>query len=177
VTDDGTTGTPERFSSTDERPISSKVDSEDYHGDSDGYRFLEEEASLDDESQPDEQPRGLGRDIARRIIELTAGQEWDEFGLPKQGRDTSADPVGGWMPDDALAAAGAGSEGAEPPRRHWQVNMRLDHQRYAALQRAAGLYGTTPTALARQLVNRGVEAILNTYRAEMTFVEPVDPEG
>lgn len=55
--------------------------------------------------------------------------------------------------------------------------MRLDHERYSALERAAGVYGTKPTALARMLVNRGVEAILNAHRAELTVPYTADPEG
>jgi hypothetical protein len=82
-----------------------------------------------------------------------------------------------WMPDAALAGALEDPDGLESNRREWQVNIRLDRPRYAMLKRAADVYGTTPTALARMLLNRGATAILNAHRAEMTAFEWADPRG
>jgi hypothetical protein len=47
-----------------------------------------------------------------------------------------------------------------------QVGCRLTHSQYEALVQAADLYGITPTTLARQLVNRGVRAIIDLHRQE-----------
>ena len=80
-----------------------------------------------------------------------------------------------WMPDRALGEAAGGTDGLEPNRREWQVNIRLDRKRYAELKRAAEVYGTSPTALARMLLNRGSTAILNAYRAEMSTFEWRNP--
>jgi hypothetical protein len=52
----------------------------------------------------------------------------------------------------------------EPPRssymRRRQVNVKLRDHEADALERAADVYGLRPATLARVLVNRGVEAIL-----------------
>ena len=93
---------------------------------------------------------------------------------PPAARDDFAEE---WMPDVALGNAVTGSDGLEPERREWQVNVRLDRERYAALRSAADAYGTTPTALARMLLNRGSTAILNAHRAEMAAFEWADPRG
>jgi hypothetical protein len=87
---------------------------------------------------------------------------------PAWGRDDFAEE---WMPDRALGEAATGVDGLEPNRHEWQVNIRLDRARYAALKRAADVYGTSPTALARMLLNRGSQAILNAHRAEMSTFE------
>jgi hypothetical protein len=124
-------------------------DSERYHSDSDGYQEEEEHpAPAADEATNEEFPW------------LAEGPAWD--------RDDFADD---WMPDRALAEAAGGVDGLEPNRREWQVNIRLDRERYAALKRAAEVYGTSPTALARMLLNRGSQAILSAYRAEMSTFE------
>lgn len=81
------------------------------------------------------------------------------------------------MPDSAMATAAVGTDGLEPRRRDWQVNVRLDRQKYGLLKLAADVYGTTPTALARMLLNRGSRAIINAHRAEMEAFEWADPRG
>jgi hypothetical protein len=47
-----------------------------------------------------------------------------------------------------------------------QVGCRLTHSQYEALVEAADLYGVRPTTLARQLVNRGVRAIISLDRQD-----------
>ncbi len=87
------------------------------------------------------------------------------------------DGADNWMPDAAVSEAVTGVDGLEPGRRDWQVNVRLDRRRYGLLKEAADVYGTTPTALARMLLNRGATAILNAHRAEMAAFELADPRG
>ena len=81
------------------------------------------------------------------------------------------------LPGGPLGEVATGTDGLEPGRRDWQVNIRLDRERYAALRRAADAYGTTPTALARILINRGSVAILSAYRAEMATLADAYGEG
>lgn len=78
------------------------------------------------------------------------------------------------MPDTAMTAAAVGTDGLEAGRRDWQVNIRL---KYGLLKLAADVYGTTPNALTRMLLNRGSRAIINAHRAEMEAFEWADPRG
>lgn len=90
------------------------------------------------------------------------------------------EPRDGWLPDAALADVAGNADAVRRNPRDRQVNIRLDYVRYGALVRAGDLYGVAPTTLARVLVNRGVEAVLNAYRAERIDVDggdPEDPEG
>jgi hypothetical protein len=129
-------------------------DSERYHGDSEGYHKEEHPHGPSPEHADEDGDAGW----------LMEGPAWE--------RDDFADD---WMPDRALGEAAGGVDGLEPSRREWQVNIRLDRERYAALKRAADLYGTSPTALARMLLNRGSQAILNAHRAEMATFECGNP--
>ena len=88
--------------------------------------------------------------------------------------DSPADDL---LPVGELASTVTGIEGLDPAQRDRQVNVRLDPARYATLKAAADVYGTTPTALARMLLNRGATAILNAHRAEMAAFEWADPRG
>lgn len=65
----------------------------------------------------------------------------------------------------AFPGAEAGDVGApvEPQLRVRQVNVKLRPSEGADLDRAAGIYGVSPSTLARMLVNRGVKAILAHY--------------
>ena len=99
----------------------------------------------------------------------------DGYGFP-EGTTPTDEPRGGWLPDEALGAVATGTEGLER-RREWQVNIRLGHERYATLKRAADIYGTRPTTMARILVNRGAEAVVNAHRAEMAAIDWPDQEG
>jgi hypothetical protein len=99
-----------------------------------------------------------------------------EEGTPSGGADYG-DNADDWMPDVELGEVDPGVDGLEPNRRDWQVNVRLDHARYAELKAAADVYGTTPTALARMLLNRGSKAILNAHRAEMAAARWPDRQG
>jgi hypothetical protein len=127
-----------------------KLDSEGYQSDSAGYQAAQEYPwfAADADTRPD-----------RSSAEA-------EDGLAKD-----------WMPDSAMATAAVGTDGLEPRRRDWQVNVRLDRQKYGLLKLAADVYGTTPTALARMLLNRGSRAIINAHRAEMEAFEWADPRG
>lgn len=55
----------------------------------------------------------------------------------------------------------------EPPRasqmRRRQVNVKLREHEAEALERAADIYGLRPSTLARVLVNRGVDAVLERF--------------
>lgn len=98
----------------------------------------------------------------------------DAGGSPAEVEDALAKD---WMPDTAMTTAAVGTDGLEPGRRDWQVNIRLDRQKYGLLKQAADVYGTTPTALARMLLNRGATAIINAHRAEMQAFVWADPRG
>jgi hypothetical protein len=124
------------------------LDSEGYQSDSAGYQAAQEEYPM--------ARRGRGR--------LVGGG---------RGDDLAKD----WMPDAALTTAAVGTDGLEPGRRDWQVNIRLDRQKYGLLKLAADMYGTTPTALARMLLHRGSRAIINAHRAELEAFEWADPRG
>ncbi len=129
---------------------SPETGSDSYPGDSEGYEFSEDYAAP---------PPG--------------DDDYDPWGFPvRRSSDEDIDPRGGWMPDEALEDAAMGSDGLEPHRREWQVNIRLDYDRYAELRAAADVYGTRPTTLARMLVNRGARAVMAAHRA--AFLQ--DPE-
>jgi hypothetical protein len=117
-------------------------------GDSDGYQF-------DSERYPSVQE---GR--ARRRLRA--------HGLPE--------PSGGWVPETAVESA-LEVRGLKPGRREWQVNMRFNREQYAVLRKAADLFGATPTALARLLVNRGADAVVKAHWAELKALREPDGEG
>jgi hypothetical protein len=79
--------------------------------------------------------------------------------------------------DEDFETVATGADGLQPERREWQVNVRLDRSRYATLRAAADVYGTTPTALARMLLNRGSTAILKAHRAEYAMPYAPDEGG
>jgi hypothetical protein len=124
-----------------------------YSGASDGY------------AKPDGRPS-----LADLVEGLRRGDlEFDEWGFPiltDKPRPPMPEPRDGWMPDSALAGVAGSAAVAPASPKSRQVNIRLDSERYGALKRAGDLYGLAPTTLARVLVNRGVEALLNAYRAE-----------
>jgi hypothetical protein len=57
-------------------------------------------------------------------------------------------------------------EAEQPPRRDWRVTVRLRSTQYEQLAAAAQLYGVRPTTLGRILINRGANAIINSYRRD-----------
>lgn len=142
-----------------ERHCPQSADSSGYQSDSAPYQCSEGDHVEIDAKQPGEPASEyrFGEARARRLSHFAENRVLD--------------PRGGWLAD---RADGAGARGTNelpppppPPPRDRQVNFRLDYVRYGQLRRAARIYGTTPTGLARMLVNRGVESVLATYRAEM----------
>jgi hypothetical protein len=140
-------GSPDRHES------SSDAASTRYSRASKGYAAADERPSVTD----------LAEALRRGDI------DFDEWGFPilaREPRPSLPEPRDGWMPDSALAGVAGSAAVAPASPKSRQVNIRLDSERYGALKRAGDLYGVTPTTLARVLVNRGVEALLNAYRAE-----------
>lgn len=144
-----------------------ECDSPGYRIDSDGYQGKTE--SHVRSAEPDD-----GLELAAEL-EMSLESEYD-FALALQRRRAAVArgdvprPRGGWFPEPSDVRM------VMPLRaRQHQVNFRLDDAHWGALKRAARLYGETPTGMARQIVARGLESILLSYREEMR--EPEDPAG
>ena len=66
------------------------------------------------------------------------------------------------------------AELAPQPRKDWRVTVRLTPGLYDQLLTAAALYGTTPTTLARMLINRGARAIVREERRADRLLGPLE---
>jgi hypothetical protein len=79
------------------------------------------------------------------------------------------DPSGGWLSDEVLA-----QEYELPPARkdYKQVGVRLSWEQYGALERAAKIYGVAPTTMARMLIKRGAEAVVESHWRELRSFGP-----
>ena len=82
--------------------------------------------------------------------------------------DRPDDPAGGWLPGERELDQGQSGDPSEekPIRKEWRVTVRLRHGQYEQLSVAAELYGVRPTTMARMLINRGANAIVNAYRRD-----------
>lgn len=142
-----------------------------YHGDTSGYPAAADTSP----ASPDYPGDSAGCPERSQTAADSGGYLSSSDGCELERKAPARDdPKGGWMPDDALAAAATSVHGHEPPLRDRQVNIRLDYRRYQLLERAAELYGTRPTTMARMLVNRGSAAVINAHRAEIEQIRELD---
>ena len=149
-------------------------DSTRYRRDSEGYAPRDEDLALGDDLEVPGIPVGAEAILPSRLAEVFDDDAYDAWGFPRAGaRHADLDPESGWMPDEELVAAAAGSDSLDGSRKEWQVNVRLDYAQYAALGAAASLYGARPTTFARMLINRGAQATLAAHRAEFVR-DPTD---
>jgi hypothetical protein len=148
-----------------------------YQNDSEGYRVsgegpLPRGSDESGEEVPEEDWReGVrkSRDELRakgmpeeRLRELTilAGEEV----VPPKEKPHRSRPAGGWLPGTTLAEEAQTER--QQQRKVYRVGIRLSWSQHSKLENAAKLYGVAPTTLARMLINRGAEAIVNSYRRE-----------
>ena len=88
-----------------------------------------------------------------RASYMTYFRRLQGFDEPAPKTEATVEVAGG-------AIADIGAPRREEPRPR-QVNVKLRIAEGHALDEAAGIYGLAPSTLARLLVNRGVEAILD----------------
>jgi hypothetical protein len=121
--------------------------------------------------QPEPEP---GADWRQTFAEALAEHAREEAARPRKHRvegrkPEEMDPASGWLEAEdfeAPLAEGEIDEGRDRRRRTFtrQVGIRLSHNQYAELSRAADLYGVAPGTMARMLVRRGARSILDARR-------------
>jgi hypothetical protein len=138
----------------------SRADSDGYPGDSDGDPSAVEEVA----SKPavDDEPFWARLGYAS-FDEYLAGFQ------ASQDRFYNDAPARRSLPDPDVVGEEAGDVGAPAPRsraRDHAVGIRLSDRDYWLLSESAELYGVAPSTLARMLVRRGAQAILDRERGE-----------